>query len=378
MIVAAVAIGLQASAPAAMSGITVEGTGTADAVVHVVKVSLYARALNVDEGEYLRAMRTAGLTDPVIPAHLPDGSVTLRGTFSDATAARLEAVRLAAEAFVTAHGGVLTQTQFVGAADECPAIEARARVNAADDARGKMQAEEARAGVRSGPPVSINESGGCPLPGEIGGASLIDPVSLKMQVTVKEAVTSAVGEQSAAAPVVSVRGVGGSEGAVHNVKIRVFARDIGATNDDILAALRAAGVRNPDFGAAVKNAPLVLRGSIDNATPASIAAVSRAIDTFVTAHNGVIGSVAYYGSSEECPAIEVRARAVAMEDALRRARAAATLAGGSVGAPIAVNESGGCPQLGPQGGAMTMNPYTMNMRITIAENVTYAATLGSH
>lgn len=173
--------------------------------------------------------------------------------------------------------------------------------------------------------MSIDESGGCPLAGGIGGAFAIDPASLTMQVTIKESVTSPLDAQSAAAlGTVAVRGVGGSEGLVHNVKIRVFARDIDATNDDILAALRAAGVRNPDFGPAVKDAPFVLRGSIDNATPSSIAAVRRAIETFVTAHKGVIGSVVYYGSSEECPAIEARARAAAMEDAHRRAQAAAT------------------------------------------------------
>jgi hypothetical protein len=378
-VVAILAIAMQAINGSSVSVVAAEGAATADAVVHTVMVNISARNLSVPDSEYLAAMRAAGLENAEIPTLGSEASL-IRGIISNATPGKLAALQRTADSFVGAHNGALVNIVFVGAAAECAAIEAQARERAIAallrDARQKAQ----QAALTLGAPSGIEESGGCPVPGPIGGASVIDANTLKMEVTVKE--NADFTPSAHANEQVSVHGVGAGDAVVHNVKLRMFVSRLAATDDEILAAMRSAGVGGGTLGlptfangqpAPVTSATTIMRGSIDDATPDRLRTVRVALDAFVNAHQGTVTNVIFYGSSAECPAIEARARAIALSDARRRAAStgAVLFHRTALSGPLGVSETGGCPTSGDLGGAVSVSPVTMKMRITITENVTF-------
>jgi uncharacterized protein YggE len=190
----------------------------------------------------------------------------------------------------------------------------------------------------------------------------------------------AIAAQSTAGPPVqgiTVRGAASDAGVVRVAAVNVYVRGIEGNQDEWISVMRAAGVENPVVVAgAVQGAPRAthtLRGTLGPATPANLMAIQAAVMTFAKTNAGaeLIG-VYFFGDNTECPAIEERARAGALADARRRAQAIAAVAHVSLGAPVVVDESGGCPRTGPAGGGYVVDPRTMTTRIPVVETVTFA------
>jgi len=185
---------------------------------------------------------------------------------------------------------------------------------------------------------------------------------------------------------ITVVGTASAEGPAHTVRVSMNVRGIENIEDELLSAMRSAGVTDGaytanQFGQVGAGVPRTLRGTVRDATRERLAAVDRATQSFAATHRGVtFDLVQYFGDSGDCPAIEARARLAAFDDAKRRAGAIATLSGVGVGAATSVSESGGCPALGqpvgfaPNGfpnSAFPIDPQTLMMRVNMTESITF-------
>lgn len=190
---------------------------------------------------------------------------------------------------------------------------------------------------------------------------------------------AAVGQTSIAPkdpppPGITATGKGVATASVTTALVRVIAR--GVTDEaQLLTALKSAGVEDAslDKGGSNGYGAIAVRGRLSNATPAKLDAITQAVRTFAQAHPPTpLLDVHFYGPAADCPAIEQRAREAALADARRRAGALATSARLRLGDQVAVAETGGCPQVGPSGGANAIDATTISMRVLVNETVTFA------
>lgn len=176
---------------------------------------------------------------------------------------------------------------------------------------------------------------------------------------------------------ISVSGRATVQAPVHDVTLAAYARGVYDTSA-ALAAMRAAGVDDAGVGPANGmlnvNSPTLLRGTIRNATESKLEALQRAALQFAAAHPGVtIDNVRFAGRLADCEPFESQARSAAFGDARRRAQAIATLAGGTLGPILAVNENGTCQlPTNPNGPEMPLDLSTMTTPISVFENITFA------
>ena len=169
-------------------------------------------------------------------------------------------------------------------------------------------------------------------------------------------------------------GRGVATGTVTSALVRVSARGVSDGND-FLAAIKSAGVEDAalDLGTAGSGSMMFVRGRLPNVTRAKIDAVTAAATEYSRTHVPVlIAEVRFYGPAADCPTIEQRAREAALTEARRRANAIASASNQRLGAQIAVREDGGCPQVGPSGGANALDISTLSMRVIVDETVTFA------
>jgi uncharacterized protein YggE len=174
---------------------------------------------------------------------------------------------------------------------------------------------------------------------------------------------------------ITVYGSGVSEVVVHTVNITAYVRSVNGNPADVLAAMRAAGIESPGIGPGTAfisaNTPLMLHGTIRNATRERLDAVGRAAAAYVLAHPGTaVDSVQYSGVPDDCPAIEKRAREAAFTEARRRAESIAVVAGVIAGPPTNISESGGCYNFNVN--AAPLDTETLTMRITVNETVMFS------
>jgi uncharacterized protein YggE len=177
-------------------------------------------------------------------------------------------------------------------------------------------------------------------------------------------------------PVITATGHGIANAVVTTALVRVVAGGV-ADESGLVEAIRAAGVENP---VAERGRPrpdgvalLGIRGRVSDATHARLDAVAAAVTRYGKTHSGTsIVDIRFYGTAADCPAIEQRAREAALADARRRARAIAETNSTPLGAQLAVAETGGCPRVGPSGGAFAIDVATMSMRVVVEQTVTFA------
>jgi hypothetical protein len=178
------------------AGVTVTGSASQRFPVQTVQITAFGHGA-VNEGDVIAAMRAAGLEGPsVSPAGLsfPNrGQFVLRGTINAVTPAKLDAIAVAAAAFVQAHPNVgIDNVQMQAPLEGCPALEDAIRVRAFAEARRRAEALARDAGVVLGDPKALIQGGGCPMNGaELGGVP-VDPTTFTAAMTVSVTVTFAL------------------------------------------------------------------------------------------------------------------------------------------------------------------------------------------
>jgi uncharacterized protein YggE len=168
---------------------------------------------------------------------------------------------------------------------------------------------------------------------------------------------------------IRVTGVGTATGQVDTAIVRLGVRGFDDPSD-LVAGLRSAGVPDATIERTADGWLLHGHAGLSRTT---ISAVSRLADTFDKTHQQMgISELSFYGLASDCPVIERRARAAALDDARRRAEEIAAASSAHAGAPTAVVESGGCQRPGPYGGVFPIDPLTLTMRVSVLEAVTFA------
>ncbi|HTW85861.1 MAG TPA: SIMPL domain-containing protein [Candidatus Sulfotelmatobacter sp.] len=155
-----------------------------------------------------------------------------------------------------------------------------------------------------------------------------------------------------------------------------------ADEQSIRAALEAAGIDNVSIGsegsAVFPNAPTAVRGMIHDVSPLRLDQVRAAAADFVRTHPGTtIDNIRFTPPLVGCATnFEQPARENAMADARRKAEALAAASQVSLGAIVAVDESGGCPTIDPgsvmSAGQTNFNLTTLTAAVNVTETVTYA------
>ncbi|HEX3550423.1 MAG TPA: SIMPL domain-containing protein [Candidatus Elarobacter sp.] len=184
------------------AGIVVQGRGLVRFPVKTVQFYAQARG-TADERDVLAAMRAAGVENPAVGPNGPtlsqNAPTLVRGTVRDATLAKLEAIGLAAAAYVRAHPGLtVDNVSFAATSDGCAAHEQDARAAALADARRRADAIAALTNLTIDGVAGVNENGGCvttdaPYQAYGGpGAGGLDLATLTSSVQVFETVTFAV------------------------------------------------------------------------------------------------------------------------------------------------------------------------------------------
>jgi uncharacterized protein YggE len=197
-------------------------------------------------------------------------------------------------------------------------------------------------------------------------------------------IPAAASAQATRSSGISVQGVGIAQGVVHTVRLNVTVRGIENLDQDFVAAMRAAGVADgalvtPQF--IQPGVQRMFRGTLHDATHERLMGIDRAMQSFAATHRGVtIDGTQYFGDAADCPALEMRARQSAYEDAKNRAQAIASLSGVSVGATTNISENGGCASSIQQINAVSVygapagfpiDIQTLTMRVTVSESMTF-------
>lgn len=194
--------------PSSSSGITVQGRGSARFPVKDVQFNAFARG-NADEASVIAALRAAGVENPAVGPPGPQisngGPTVLRGTVRDISPAKLDALRRAAAAYVSAHPGTaLDSVNFVVPAGACTPHEDAARSAALADARRRAQAIASMTGLTLLGVTAVYEIGGCPDTDAIasfnGPPSPFDLGTLTSSVALTEYVTFATAPASGSLP----------------------------------------------------------------------------------------------------------------------------------------------------------------------------------
>ncbi|HYZ14847.1 MAG TPA: SIMPL domain-containing protein [Candidatus Acidoferrum sp.] len=178
------------------SGITVVGASIQRVPVRDVRFIAFARGA-ADQQAVLDAMRGAGITDGSVTSAqgvVVGGNVAmLRGTITQVSRAKLDAIGAAAAAYVRAHPGAsIDNVQLFAAASGCEEMEGKARTAALAEAHRRAEAIAAGSASRLGVVTGVDEGGGCPASGDSGNGLPVDASSLTTSVTVTETVTYAI------------------------------------------------------------------------------------------------------------------------------------------------------------------------------------------
>ena len=193
---------------------------------------------------------------------------------------------------------------------------------------------------------------------------------LAVVLTALPVLASAQTPAGTATPVgIRVTGLGTATGTVDTAIVRVGVRGFDDPSE-LVAGLRGAGIAD----AMTERTPngWLLHGHANAPSRATIDAVSRAAAAFEASHPEMgISELSFYGLASECPAIEQRARAAALDDARQRAEEIAATSNAHAGALTADVESGGCQRPGPFGGVLPIDPLTLTMRVSVQEVVTF-------
>jgi hypothetical protein len=174
----------------ALPGITVVGTGSSTGEVRAVVVRVTATGLTEGSG-LLARIRAAGVEDAALDQE--PAMVLVHGHLTEVTRADVEAVSQAARDYDKSHAPAPhAQVSFYGMAEDCPAIEQRARRAALEDARRRAAEIVAWDNVRLGDVIADVEAGGCQRPCPFGGMFLVDTSTMTMRVGVEETMTFAI------------------------------------------------------------------------------------------------------------------------------------------------------------------------------------------
>jgi Protein of unknown function (DUF541) len=182
--------------PSQGGGISVTGSAQQRLAVRELRFIAYAHGPS-DERGVLDAMRGAGIVDASVGSPLggfgSGNTAVLRGTIREVSKAKLDAIAMAAAAYVRAHPGAsIDNAQFFASSADCAKMEDSARIAALGEARRRADAIAAATKLNVGSVIRVAENGGC-LPWSDGpGGPQVDAASLTATLTVTEFVTYAI------------------------------------------------------------------------------------------------------------------------------------------------------------------------------------------